>query len=229
MRYHVMLFALCALIAGWPARAQETKSDPHPYGSGAGVEILLTNSGFGLGGYDKRAVSPSLSVIGEMNLSAGKDESEGAFFNRFGQRFIRGKANYLLMVPARIGLQKRLFRRRIEPNFRPFVQVSAGPTGGYVYPYFEDENGNGRYDGNSVDTRHDVFSGLLKGHVRMGAGVLVAVGAHFGWSQKNTRGVRIGYRFDYFPEGVQLLEPAANDAQRFLGSPTIAVRFGRVF
>lgn len=214
------------------AQAQtETSGDErqqveHPYGSGLGFQILLTNSGFGLGGYYFRAINDGTSFMTDISLGAGKDERELKFF-RFGSSFIPNKANYLLMMPMQAGLIHRLFRNSIEENFRPYVQVTAGPTLGWEYPYFDDINGDGQYDPQEEDT-FDSIGALPKGDFRLGIGGTIAVGAHFGLSRKVTQGVRIGYSFTRFFQGIQLLEPQVQEAQRFFGTPTITLTFGKL-
>lgn len=197
----------------------------HPYGSGIGFQILLTNSGFGLGGYYHRALGEATSFMSEISLGAGKDERELKFF-RFGSSYIPNKANYLLMMPMQAGIIHRLFRNAIEENFRPYVQVTAGPTLGWEYPYFDDANGNGEFDSN--EDSYDAIGALPKGELRLGLGGTVAVGAHFGLSRRMTQGVRIGYAFTHFLQGIQLLEPQVQEAQNFFGTPTITLTFGKV-
>ncbi len=198
----------------------------HPYGSGIGFQILLTNSGFGLGGYYHRAISDATSFMSEISLGAGKDERELKFF-RFGSSYIPNKANYLLMMPLQAGIIHRLFRNAIEENFRPYVQVTAGPTIGWEYPYFDDANGNGEYDANEEDS-YDAIGALPKGELRVGYGGTLAIGAHFGLSRRMTQGVRIGYSFTNFLQGIQLLEPQVQEAQHFFGTPTITLTFGKL-
>lgn len=218
-----------ALLAAAPAAAQTepvSSESAREYGSGFGAEVLLTNSGFGLGGYYHRSVSDNTSIMAELSLGAGKDERELKFF-RFGTSFIPNKANYLLMMPVQAGMIQRLFRDEIEDNFRPYVQISAGPTLGWEYPYFNDANGNGRHDAGVEDT-YDSIGALPKGEFRLGFGGTLAIGAHFGSSKKVTQGVRVGYAFTYFFEGIQLLEPQIQAAQRYYGTPTITLTFGRL-
>lgn len=198
----------------------------HPYGSGLGFQILLTNSGFGLGGYYFRAISDGTSFMTDISIGAGKDERELKFF-RFGSSFIPNKANYLLMMPVQAGVIHRLFRNAIEENFRPYVQVTAGPTLGWEYPYFNDLNGDGRYDPREEDS-YDSIGALPKGEFRMGVGGTLALGAHFGLSRKMTQGVRIGYSFTHFFQGIQLLEPQVQESQQFFGTPTITLTFGKL-
>ena len=124
--------------------AGDTLAAPR-YGTGAGVAILLTNSGFGLGGYATARVGPATSLVAELSLGGVRDERETKFFG-IGGPTIQNKANYLMLVPLRLGVYQRLFRSAIEDNFRPYVHLSAGPTLGWVSPYFGDCNGNGRFD-----------------------------------------------------------------------------------
>ena len=243
------LLVSCLLaLSFWtqPAEARQAEpadpADDNPYGSGISATILLTNSGFGLGGNYRYALSSGVSMLVELSIGAGKDEREVAFFDRFGRRDIPHKANYLLMVPVQIGLEKRVFRNDIEDNFRPYWQFSAGPTLGWEYPYFQDCNGDGSYnrsadcngDGEIAsgegERTYDAIGALIKGSFRFGIGGTLALGAHFGRSQKLTQGVRIGYTFTYFlKDGIQLLEPSIQEAQHGFGTPTISVFFGRLF
>lgn len=224
-----LLPALAAVLMGVSetALAQPADADGNPYGTGAGAAITLTNSGFNVGGYYRQALVNTTSLLVEASLGAGKDDRETGLSNIYGERIIPDKANYLLMLPLQLGVQRRLFHSQIENNFRPFLQVSGGPTLGWEYPYFEDINGNGEYDAGR-EPRHDYFGGLLKGEMKAGLGMLIGLGAHFGRSLKRSRGVRIGYRLDYFPGGIQLLEPADHETQQLFLSPVITLTFGRV-
>jgi hypothetical protein len=206
------------------------------YNSGAGFAIVLTNNGFGLGGYYQRALSTSMSFLTEASIGAGKDEREVKFFGYFGRSYIPNKANYLLMMPIQIGVQQRLFEETIEENFRPYVQLTGGPTLGWEYPYFRDCDGDGRYDprvecaGGGTERTYDSFAAIGRGSFRLGAGGTFSVGAHFGMSRKMTQGVRIGYSFTYFLKEIQLLEPdVPGGSQRFFGTPVIILTFGRLF
>ena len=231
------LTALClALCLGTaPALAQnqtgdETEQDTreNPYGTGAGLHILLTNNGFGLGTYYRRELSARLSFLAEASLGAGKDDRELKFLSRFGSGFIPNKRNYFLMLPIHLGVQRRLFSENIEDNFRPYLHLSGGPVFGWEYPYFDDENANERFD-DDIDRRLDLFSAFPQGELRFGLSGVIAFGAYFGFSRKSTQGVRFGYAFNYFFEGIQLLEPDIKDAQHLFHSPIISITFGKLF
>ena len=226
-----LLLASAVTLPAYAQSATEEVVRRNPYGSGAGGELLLTNSGFGLGGYYSRAIGPSTSFMAELSLGAGKDEREIKFFG-YGRSQIPRKANYLLMLPLQAGVQRRLFRNTIEDNFRPYLQLTAGPTLGWEYPYFDDRNGNGLLDdtGENPERTYDSFTALPKGHARLGLSGTLAVGAHFGLSRKVTQGIRIGYAFTYFTEAIQLLEEDVRaGAHRYFGTPTISLTFGRLY
>lgn len=230
---------ICCLLAALlsPGGATEVKAQAQPapapaedssfsYGSGFGGQVVLTNSGFGLGGYLRGAVAQTTSLVAEAHVVSGKDAREAAFFDIFGRRSIPEKANYFLMMPFRAGVQQRLFHEQIEDNFRPYVHVSFGPAVGWTYPYFEDENDNGVRD---EDERiYGSFGALAKGAPHAGLGGLIAIGAHFGGGRA-TRSLRIGYDFNYFFDAVQLLQPDVKEAQHYFGTPTISLTFGRLW
>lgn len=241
----LLLLLLAAVLTTLPARAQPAEPAPraNPYGTGLGMAILVTNNGFGLGGYYHRAVSPSTAFLAELSIGAGKSDREIQFFG-FGTSYIPRKANYLLMAPLQGGLVQRLFRNQIEDNFRPYVQLTAGPTLGWEYPYFRDLNGNGRYDpdyyedvnlngrrdrNEPYERTYDAIGALPRGSARLGAGGTLALGAHFGRSRKVTQGVRFGYTFSYFFDGIELLEPDVQPPQRFFGTPSLTLTFGRLY
>jgi hypothetical protein len=220
------LLALPTVAAAQPEESNYPRRDlTHQYAQSIGGQVILTNSGFGLGGHLRKALR-GLSITAEISLGAGKDAREVAFFDRFGRRDVLNKANYLLMVPMHIGFERRLFADRIEDDFRPFILLIGGPTLGWEYPYFKDANQNGLLD---LDEKtYDAISGLPGGRLKPGIGGTIAIGAHFGRSRGMTQGVRIGYSFTRFPGGIRLLEDGIKEPQSFFGTPSIVVYFGRL-
>ncbi len=226
-----MILGLILGMSGF-AVAQDTptsavkKERINPYGNGIGLHIALTNSGFGLGGYWQRELSMTSSLIAEFSIIGLKDEREQRFFGFFGESIIPNKQNYLHTIPILVGVQKRLFSDAIKENFRPFAQASVGPTLGWLAPYYNDLNENQVRENN--ERSFDVISAFPKGELRMGVGGTIAIGANFGLSRKVTQGIRFGYTFTYFFSDISLLEPRVKDSQRFFGTPTITLTFGRL-
>ena len=219
----LVAFAL-ALTPGAAAQSPVFDSEQPEADYGYGAQVLLTNSGFGLGGYLAQRLATNWWMLTEASLSQIRDEREVAFFDRFGQRDVPSKANYLVALPIHVGFQKRLFRSRIENNFRPFLHASVGPTIGWKYPYFDDENDNGTLDGD--ERTYDVLSGLRRGDFEPGLGGSVSLGADFGPLTGTSYGVRIGYRFTRFRNPIELIEASIKPPERFIGSPVLMVYFG---
>ena len=197
------------------------------YGSGLGFEVVVTNSGFGLGGYYSQSLDPSNSFIAEFSIGSEKSEREVKFIGI--PNYIPDKANYFLRVPIRMGLQRRLWKEYIEDNFRPYMQFAFGPTLGWQYPYFDDDNGNGTFDEDD-ERRYDGLGSIFKGDFRFGIGGTIGIGAYFGENTRLSQGVRIAYSFNYFFRPIQLLE---NEEQisppRYFGTPAISITFGKIF
>lgn len=193
---------------------------------GLGGQVLLTNSGFGLGVFVRRRVQDDRVATFELSLSSIEDEREVAFFDRFGERDVPNKASYLIEIPFRIGLERRLFRSRIEDNFRPFVHVAGGPVIGWTYPYYDDENENGVLDTN--EPTYDILSGIRRGHVVPGVGAALSVGANFGPLSGSTQGIRLGFQVTRFRDDIDLLEPSIKQPKDVFMTPFIMVYFGRL-
>jgi hypothetical protein len=202
------------------------KVKKNPYGSGIGMNIAITNSGFGLGAYLMRSISTTGSFVVDFMITTLKDDREQRFFGFFGESIIPNKQNYLHVAPLHIGFQRRMFREQIEDNFRPFIHLTGGPTFGWVSPYYIDTNFNGRRD--NFEPPMDIFSAFPKGHFEMGFGGTIAIGAHFGSSKRSATGIRFGFNFHVFPQGIEILEPALKDPTTWFGTPTISLTFGSI-
>ena len=231
------LLPLCLLLVAFPARAQPDALFPPPadsaaaaYGTGTGVSLLLSEYGFGLGGLYRARIGEATSLLVEGSVSVGKDEREQQFFvGLFGDTVTPFKRNYVLLMPTHAGVEQRLFRETIEDNFRPFVQLTGGPTFAYQWPYFRDADNDGIRE--IDEDLYGPFGGFGQGEIRLGAGGTVAVGAYFGRSRRSAQGIRFGYTGHYFFEPVDLLEldPEVEEPSRqFFGTPVVGFHFVRL-
>jgi hypothetical protein len=219
--------ACLALVLVVPvALAQDREPGQQEAPRGQGAQVMLTNSGFGLGGYVRRLLRDDQVFTVEVTVSNTKDEREVAFFDRFGRQDVPNKANYLLEIPLQLGIERRVFRSRIEDNFRPFFHVSAGPVLGWVYPYFGDDNNNGTFD--TGERTYGALSGVTRGRAVPGLSASVSIGANFGELEGASQGVRIGFRVSRFHEPIELLERTIKPPERVLMTPMILVYFGRL-
>jgi hypothetical protein len=227
-----LLVALSGVTAAQPLPASAPAvTEPTGYGTGFGASLLLTNYGFGLGGLYRGTLGASTSLVVEASMGSGKDEREQEFFvGFFGDTVVPFKRSYFLMAPVHVGIERRLFSEAVEDSFRPFVQVLAGPSLGYQWPYFDDEDGDGIRE--TGEQTLGALAGLGSGSFRFGAGATLAIGAYFGESRHTTTGIRIGYLGQYFFKPVDLLEPRVeveSPTQRFFGTPVVSLHLLRLF
>ncbi|MEE9187626.1 MAG: hypothetical protein V3U10_06250, partial [Bacteroidota bacterium] len=105
-----------------------------------GGDILISNGGFGLGGFYRRQFSETIYGFLSLSVSEAKDSREVQFVDPFTlQTFTPGKVNRFLLVPLLFGVQYRLFQDAIQDNFRPYLTAAAGPSIVYASPYAETE------------------------------------------------------------------------------------------
>lgn len=223
------LFITSLLFAVAVAPSADAGSDSlavRAYTDGLGASVLLTNHGFGVGALLRTGVGAHTSLFIEASVGAGKDEREQEFFTGpFGETVTPFKRNYFLMLPVTVGIEQRLWAETIEDDFRPFIQIGAGPAVGYQWPYFDDLNGNGVRDAD--EPRRGAFN-LSGGEFRFGAAGLAAFGAYFGGEGGGGVGLRIGYAAQYFVRPVDLLEERPQidrPSRHFFGTPLVTLHF----
>ena len=136
-----------------------------------GVDILLSNNGFGLGGFYRKEYTEDLSGFVTFSISEAKDDREFEMYDPYlGTSYTPGKLNRFLVLPLMVGVQYRLFREDIMDSFRPYVNAGAGPTMIYASPYTEFSNVPGfGIQANQVD----FFKGLGRGRAHYTAGAFV--------------------------------------------------------
>ena len=233
MRTAFLLTLLAALAA--PATAQRV-APPLPdttaarYGSSAALVLVLSEYGLGAGGALRGRLADDWSLTAELSVGAGRDEREQSFGGGLlGPRETPFKRNSVLLVPLEVGVERRLFRARVEDNFRPFVALAVGPTLAYQWPYFDDADGDGRRDDGEALTSG--LRGFGDGQARVGIGGTVTVGAAFGRSRSAAPSIRFGVQGTYFPVEVDLLEitPLVDDpSRRVFVTPVVSLHVARL-
>ncbi len=159
-----------------------------------GVDIMISNDGFGLGTFYRREFTPDISGFVNFSVSESKDPREVEQIDYFGQSIVPGKLNRFLVLPLMFGLQYRLFREDIMDSFRPYVNAGVGPTMIYVMPYTElVYNSDGSITANQVE----FFSSIGKGRPRYTGSAFIGFGANFGSERTNIFGVNFRYYFTY--------------------------------
>ena len=208
-----LLFTAMAICVSVPVKAQDEAKKPPiifadtsvkasravPIESTAvrnfwGVDILISNDGFGLGTFYRREFSPDVSGFVSLSVSESKDPREVEQIDYFGQSIVPGKLNRFLVLPLMIGIQYRLFREDIMDTFRPYVNGGIGPTMIYVMPYTDLVYNS---DGTITTNQVEFFSSIGKGHPRYTGSAFIGFGANFGSERSNMFGVNFRYYFTY--------------------------------
>lgn len=261
------VFLLMLAFTGKDAVAQVQEPDvvklPQPktplsegYHNSWGVDVMLNNFGFGLGGVYSHVAGPYTQITFRTGITGIRDDTEQNFQSFLtGQQVIPNKYQRAFGFPFLLGVKHRLFPRKISDNFRPFISAEAGPAMAFTYPYLEDVDGNGFrtfqvQQGYLVPLErvNDFFTGWKNGHSHWGFSGGLKIGADIG-SFKHPTTVEFGYFFYYFKQGLQIMEPYQPygydsqsglpiekngngrrkpfyDAQKYFGTPQIKFTFG---
>jgi hypothetical protein len=160
-----------------------------------GVDILISNGGFGLGAFYRREFSEEWFGFASLSVSESKDDREVEQYNLItGQSYIPGKLNRFLVLPLTFGIQHRLFKEEITDNFRPYVNAGAGPTMIYVAPFTDiTTTPTGTVEYSQVE----FFKGIGRGQPHYTLGGFIGFGANFGMEKSNLFGVNFRYYFTY--------------------------------
>ncbi|MBP6673095.1 MAG: hypothetical protein KA247_08095 [Bacteroidetes bacterium] len=154
-----------------------------------GVDILLSNNGFGFAGFYRHQYSRDLFGTLTLGIAESKDDNEVEYFDYWGQSFVPGKINRFLMMPVMVGAQYRLFADDITDSFRPYINGGVGPTVVLASPY-----------------DREFFSSLSYGRAHYTMGAYIGVGAFFGADMGSLSGINIRYYYVPFPNGIESLQ-----------------------
>ncbi|MEX1140467.1 MAG: hypothetical protein WEB33_05465 [Bacteroidota bacterium] len=172
-----------------------------------GFDIMISNNGFGAGGFYRHEFSEELSGIVTLALSDVKDDAEIEYYDYFGNSYVPGKKNRLIMIPLIAAVQLRLFKEDIMDNFRPYLSAGIGPTMMFVAPYsftrsFTDSAlGTVRFS-----EEVEFFESLKFGQAKYTIGGYLSAGAYFGAPYGTLMGLSIRYYFVPFPSGIEVME-----------------------
>ncbi len=159
-----------------------------------GVDILLSNNGFGIAGFYRHEYSRDLFGTLTFGIAESKDENEVEYYDYFGQSFVPGKINRFLLIPLHVGVQYRLFADDITDSFRPYVNGGLGPSLVLAAPY------NREYF-NSF--------GYARSHYTLGG--YIGFGAFFGSDLGSLSGINVRYYYIPFSSGIESLRDPSPD------------------
>ena len=161
-----------------------------------GLDIMLGNSGFGMGFFYRQALNGTLSWTFSLSASEAKAPNEVDYIDPFtGQKYVPGKVNQLFVFPVMVGLQYRLFKDQITDTFRPYVYCGIGPNTIFSAPY-----------------NVPLSTSISHGRGYFGLGAYFGGGAYFGLDPNSLVGVSVRYYILPMSHGIESLqnEPMAN-------------------
>ncbi len=185
--------------------ATDSSVEQPTYRNAWGLDVLVSNDGFGLGTFYRREFTQDLFGFVIFSISEAKDEREFEQFDPYfyGVSYVPGKLQRFLVMPLIFGVQYRLFREDITDNFRPFVNAGVGPTLIFAAPFVELSRST---TGVLIPTQIEFFRSLGRGQPHYTASAFVGVGANFGTERANVLGVNFRYYFTYlFGDGLPSL------------------------
>jgi outer membrane protein W len=193
-----------------------------------GIDLLLSNNGFGLGAFYRYEMTDELALMFNFAISDVKDDGETELYDNYGNSIIPNKINRLLLLPLTVSIQYRLFKNDIVDNFRPYITAGIGPTMVFVAPYahpttyYSSDSSMSFIDPGKID----FFTSLKYGRPRYTLGGFIGVGAFFGMETGTITGLSIKYFLAPFPSGIEVMK---NGYMKNFGGLFITLTFGGMF
>jgi hypothetical protein len=190
-------------------------------GDAWGVDILLSNNGFGIAGFYRHQYSRDLFGTVTLGVAESKDDNEVEYYDWYGQSYIPGKINRFLLVPLHFGVQYRIFADDITDSFRPYVNGGIGPTMVLVHPY--------RDEGTGEQVEYFSSLGLARPHYTLSG--YIGIGAFFGSDPGSLSGINLRYYFVPFPNGITSLRNGSGNIEKKkdFGGFFITINLGSAF
>lgn len=180
------------------------------YKRGIGINVVMNNFGFGIGGEYRRIIAPQSEFTASLRFTGLRDASEQTFTDFFfGQQVIPNKYQRAIAIPLMLGMRQRVFANNIQDDFRFFVSASMGPAASFAYPYFDDINENGYREQfqDFFEPVNDMFTGFSEGDWYLGAAGEVKISLDIGGNFARMNSIEFGYFFYYFPDAIQIMMP----------------------
>lgn len=182
----------------------------------AGVDLLFSGSGWGLGGFYQHLLAENLTGFVHLGISGRRnsDEFENALLGPI--PVVANKVNRLFMFPLTVGVQYRLFSTELQESFRPFVSGGVGPTLIMSTPYLRDTE------------YYEFFSSFGHAELHVRAGGFVGVGSYFGSVQTGSI-VGVQVRYYTIPFGGDGLESIRDNPITNFGGIFLSLTIGSAF
>jgi hypothetical protein len=204
-----------------PGRPEKfSVSEVRPLRNSLGLDIMLSNNGFGLGLFFRKEYTDEFAGSLSLAISDVKGEGEIEYYDYWtGRQYIPNKKNRLLMLPLIASLQYRLFKEDIADNFRPYVSAGFGPSMIFAAPYARRIN-------QIYMEEVDFFESLKYGQAHYTLGGFIGAGAYFGLDRGSLSGLSFRYYFIPFQKGIEVME---GGMMKNFGGFYITLNFGNLY
>lgn len=101
-----------------------------------GLSLILSNNGFGVGGFYEHNLSRNISFFTNLYISGARNTDEFEYYDPWtGQIFIPGKINRIYIFPLTFGISQSFLTGLFNTNFTPYINLGIGPTFILTTPY----------------------------------------------------------------------------------------------
>jgi len=212
-KYIYILFLLPLLSLNAQKIGEFAEEKPHLQlpNNALGLDLMIGEGGFGLGGFYRYNYSKTLTGFVDFSISESKNARELDRYDYYGNPLpIYGKKNRVLLLPLNFGLQYRLFYQSLTDNLRPYISMGVGPTMFVTTP-----------------AQMEFFKSFGRANVLFGAGGYIGFGANFGLSPRNLTGINIRYYISHlFNDGI---EQYFGDFKKSLQHVTLTINIGFMY
>ncbi|MDQ1265671.1 MAG: hypothetical protein QG635_822 [Bacteroidota bacterium] len=174
----------------------------------AGLEVMFSGSGVGLGFFYYRDFAEDLSGFVSFFISGVRNSDEYEYYG-----VVFNKVNRLIEFPLMLGIRKLIFEDALFESFKPYISagfgpsfILAGPYKGYEFDFFKS-------------------MGQATFYTRFGGNI--GIGANIGGVGNATSGVNL--RYYYIPFGGNGIESIQDLPITNFGGVFLTLSIGRKF
>lgn len=151
-----------------------------------------------------------------------------------GNFYIHGKSNYLYALRLQYGRDRILFRKAPQQGVEIKAVFAAGPTLGFLAPYYLEYVSSGeyasyfaQYNPNNPDVivgTGRLFQGIGDSKVKLGANLKLALNFELGTVKSSVTGFEAGFLLDAYTQEIELMPTTENYS--FFPTLFIAIFYG---
>lgn len=188
--------------------------------SAYGLDITLTEAGFGFGGFYNEYISNNLLLFASLYITGARNTDEYEMWDMYNQRYqVLNKINRLFRFPLTFGLQYFVFQGKMSESLQPYISAGIGPTFIISTPYTVDRKPNAEIVG--------WFASFEEADYYTKFGGFIGIGANIGSIANSILGVHIKYY--YVPFGEKGLESVIGMPITNFGGVFLGLSFGTTF